>query len=383
MRLPLALILAFALPLTALADSPKAEELAKARALVRSLGDKSYRNREKAAQELLRMGRVAYTAVAEGSDDADPEVRSRCRKILPVILEQEIKARLDAFLADVEGKNEHNLPGWKRFRDMFGNTKTSRELFADLIRADGRLMEEVEVSAREFAGERLQARAFALRQNMLLAANAGRGTTLPLRDIIQVLFLATKPGLEISPQAAQVITSFTYDANFRQAISGGDQAEIVRKLVVTWIEQRLDDQNSAYAIMNLATNYKLKELIAPALKIATNKKAMVHARGTALAAIGRLGDKEHAALLEPLVADTTQIASFAWQNIRGITQLGDVALAQIIHLHGEKPGDYGYLPLKSNPSFIHSYYYQGFANDDARAAARKQWKEFLEKNKKR
>lgn len=357
-------------------DTPKPRDLDKARALVRALGNKSYRTREKAAHELTRMGRDAYVAVAEGADDSDPEIRARCRKLLPAILDLEIKARLDAFLADTDGKQEHNLPGWKRFKENFGNTRSTRELFASLIRTNGRLMEEVEVSAKEFAGERIQARVSTIQHDLRFAANT-KSATIAQRDIVQLLFLATKPGLEVPPQAARIITTFIHRPSFHQDIINGEHSAVLRKLTVFWLERQIDDYATAYAIMGLADTPKFEELIGPALKIATNKKAIAHARGTAIAAIGKLGQKEHAKLLEPLIAEKTQIGNFAWQNYRGTTLIGDVALAQTIHLHGEKPGDFGYLALKANPAFVNSYYYQGFTSDAARTEAHKKWKERL------
>lgn len=361
------------------ADPPKTAELEKARTLVRALGDKSYRTREQAALELLRMGRSAYVAVEEGTHDRDAEVRARCAKMLPVILDQEIRARLEAFMADTDGKQEHGLPGWGRFRSLCGNTKTARELFSSMIRNSGAAMEEIEVSAQKFAGERLHARVQTLQQHLMFAANTGAGAALSLQDIIQVIFLATKPDLEVSAQAAAIISSFMYQSSFRQGLSNSDYSEIVRKLTIAWFEKRADDSNTAFAIMNLATTNKFPELAAPALKLAANTKVIASARGTALCAIGKLGERKHAKLLEPLVADTTQASSFNQHNIMGTTQVGDIALAQIIHLHGEKPSEFGFFALKTNPNLVSTYYFQGFANDQARKDARKKWQEHLEK----
>src|SRR4051794_786648 len=76
------------------------EELSKARELVRKLGSDFYREREEAQAELGKMGRLARQAVAEGAaTDADPEIRLRCSRLLPKASADDLKARIDTFLA--------------------------------------------------------------------------------------------------------------------------------------------------------------------------------------------------------------------------------------------------------------------------------------------
>ena len=78
---------------------------------------KCYREREEAHAELAKMGRLARPAPLEAAaSDPDPEVRFRCSRLLPKAGADDLKARLDTFLADTEGKYEHDLPGLKQFR---------------------------------------------------------------------------------------------------------------------------------------------------------------------------------------------------------------------------------------------------------------------------
>ena len=54
-----------------------------ARQLVRDLGANDYRTRERASGQLVRMGSAVEPILREGLAAPDPEVRSRCRHILP------------------------------------------------------------------------------------------------------------------------------------------------------------------------------------------------------------------------------------------------------------------------------------------------------------
>jgi hypothetical protein len=129
------------------------EELSKARELVQKLGSEAYAEREAAERELAQMGRLARPALLDGvTTDPDPEVRARCNTLLPKANAEEVKARLDSFVADAEGKYDHDLPGWHRLRavvrgewTMFGWThtarpdaeKAARDLFIEFMRAPG------------------------------------------------------------------------------------------------------------------------------------------------------------------------------------------------------------------------------------------------------
>src|SRR5262249_31947469 len=98
------LLLSLLLPLSvtsATADNPRAREL------VRRLGDESYRVREEAGKELLRLGLEARDALLQGAKDSDLEIRRRCRDLLPSILEADRQVRLDGLLADPEDRQDH------------------------------------------------------------------------------------------------------------------------------------------------------------------------------------------------------------------------------------------------------------------------------------
>src|SRR5437879_4569778 len=123
-------VLMLALTPCATPDSGRAAEL------VRELGHPSFKIRERASKQLVDLGRSAYPALAAGVDDASPEVRRRCQLLLPVVFDLEIKYRLDEFLTNYDPNKDPGLPGWARFRRLVGDTQTTRDLFAGLIRAD-------------------------------------------------------------------------------------------------------------------------------------------------------------------------------------------------------------------------------------------------------
>src|SRR5215470_11440272 len=103
------------------APKPTAEEQKKAEVLVKQLGARAFKVREKAARELRQMGLAARLALEAGTRDKDPEVRRRCAELLPEVLGAQLRARVKALLDDKDGKPDHPLPGWKLFRDIAGH----------------------------------------------------------------------------------------------------------------------------------------------------------------------------------------------------------------------------------------------------------------------
>src|SRR5262245_25106952 len=143
------LVGAFALFLTtgtsrADGPAPSPEEQKRAATLVRQLSDRSYRVRDRAARELLKMGLTAKKAVEAGTKDTDPEVRKRCADLLPDILQAEFRARLDAFRADKDGKKQTDLPGCKLYREIAGSDREAREFFLDMCTQNASLLELLE-----------------------------------------------------------------------------------------------------------------------------------------------------------------------------------------------------------------------------------------------
>ena len=104
-----------------------ANEIARARELIKRLGSEVYKEREEAQAELAKMGRLARSVLAEAAtSDSDPEVRYRCARLLPKAGADDLRARLETFLADTTNKYEHDLPGLKQYRKHVGSDEKAR-----------------------------------------------------------------------------------------------------------------------------------------------------------------------------------------------------------------------------------------------------------------
>ncbi|MBY0527858.1 MAG: hypothetical protein K2R98_30960 [Gemmataceae bacterium] len=370
------------LPLLALAANlhgadPLGTEHETAAALVRQLGDLSFESREKASVALVKMGRPAKQALLDGQKSADPEVRVRCEKILIVVLDLDFKARVDAFLADKEGKQEHQLAGWKRYRKLVGEDQAARELFVDMLKSNGELMEDAEARPKQ-AGDRAAYRCQYLMQS-LYSGVPGR-QQLTLGDVATMLFVASDPDVTVPMQTRQLMCNFLYQQVFRQALTNGPRSPHVRKLLGAWMTQAAGTQ-MAQQVLSLSMQLEVKEGMDLALKLIKDKD---YANGMAITAVGKWGGKDQLALLEPLLDDKTLLGNFQINNIQGTTEIRDVALAMMVRMSGQQAKEYGFAFVNwhNEQQIFYIPTWMGFPDQAKRDAAFKKYKDWQAAQKK-
>jgi hypothetical protein len=375
-----------ALPVWALgadASGPATSDDTRVRSLVRQLGSESYDEREQAFAELAKLGRKVEKALKEGLEDSDMEVRHRCEELLALATRTEMEVALDLFLQNKDDKVLLKLPAWPRFSKVVGETPETRALFVQMCCAEGPLLELAEKSPRDAAvkfGERTQ-----LLQQTLFQPFGVRGSVSP-GEVAALLYLATNSDLNINQQALYQLCSLFHQPEPRQLLTNNPAA---RKLLASFVEKR-SDATMVHQNLYLVQNFNLTECLGWAVKLATEKGQQAYVRATAMTVVGRMGNKEHVALLEPLLSDTTQLGQMQFNTTRINTQVRDVALAMMVLLSGQDIHSYDFPYLKvlrpqiqQNPkAFYYSYHYLGFSDDAGRNAAQKKWKDWVAAQKK-
>jgi hypothetical protein len=392
-----------------------AEELSKARELVQQLGSEQFHEREQAERNLAKMGRAARTALLDGvNNDPSPEIRSRCHSLLPRATSLEMKARLDTFLADTEGKHDHDLPGWHEFRkvvrhewSLFGYPlwadtsldKAARKVFADLLATTAN--RQVVMAA---GGSDAELGSFvAARRQELYNQKYGReiiGGRLVSRpatrreptvdDLAALLFAEAHAPAKTMPRTVS-ISVLLNSSGFAAACKNADEpGKVYRSIAAAWLDSR-QDPIEMYNALNVAANLELPEQSCRlAVRLLDAKGAQVFYRGNAAATLARIGNKSHIPMLEKLVNDATVLTTVRksvpgkpvaeWPTFE--IQLRDVALAVSIILSGQSPEDFGFTDQSKNngnPAASYSYT-RYYLEDDQRKATLEKWKAWREKN---
>ena len=382
----IALLLLTALSLPAADPVPAATDKLAAD-LVKQLGHPKYAVRETAAKKLLNLGSAAVTALRFGLASPDEEIRSRCETLLPKAQAAEWARRADTYLAATDAKRPRNLPLLAEYEAVIGKDKMdagARELFAEMVRTNGDLLEKV-------AADRPKTKAACLARSKIILDDANGGDNklkAKVGDLAAVLFVQT-----LEPKATSDATNrsspgyLLTNPGMADGIGGKVVGTVFRRLVVRWIETRpAGDRFAQQQFIRASQANPFPEAGPSLIRVVRDKKAdALTSRTPAIQALGGIKSPEAAAALADLISDKTSLFNF------GIGQASylmcDVALAASITMQGKKPEEFG---LTNNISFgfnggpgedVMMLTLQGFQNDSDREKAVKKWKDESEKKK--
>ena len=339
-------------------------ELARAQELVRALGSEDYTEREEAQKALAKMGRMARPALIDAAcTNPSAEVRSRASRLLPRAEAEELKARLDTFLADDDLQYDHDLPGWGEFRvavgaewRLFGTPlykdvhllKAARTVYIDMLESPSNrsLVYAVGGLPTEL-GSAVGARKAELYTSRFGGRGlGGRGNNFSAIDIITLLFAESQvPSRYIPTTRVVSMTSFLMNS---VGVHGSDERSIVYRAVATyWMETR-DDAVSQYQAMMAANTLNMP---GPgtrlALKLLADTKGLPVYRAQAAVNLVRFDAKDALPELEKAMGDASVVTSLpvgmnVAQPYESI-QVRDVALVAALVLNRQRPEDYGFM----------------------------------------
>jgi hypothetical protein len=301
------------------------EELSKARALVRQLGSEIYREREEAQVELTKMGRLARQAIVEGAtSDADPEIRQRCARLLPKASSDDLKARIDTFLADTEGKFDHELPGLKTFRKHVGATEKARGLYVEILKSPYNLDMFAAIDKGHTEGGRAIADRRTAMWNDLQQrpfANGGKPfvpkqPSLP--DIAALLFAETMVTSDHIPKSG--VWTWVNGAQFlqqtasQQALNSGAvvHADVYKGIVGQWLISRTDPQELSTLAYQLGNTYlrQFKESTVLMRRIILTDGVQGYYKGQALNSLLQNRVKEELPFLRAIMKNQVRIGDY-------------------------------------------------------------------------
>lgn len=403
-------LVAATVPARAASPDPKtlvvsAEELSKARELVQQLGSDDFNTRERAEDELAKMGRAARVALLRGATtDDSQEVRSRCQTLLPRANSLEMKARLEVFLADTAGKYDHDLPGWNQLRSVVRNEwsllghpvgadhsldKAARGVFVELLA--GTVNRQLVTSLgtndeAEIAGMAANRRQELYNQkygrvvlpNGRLTVSTATRREPSVEDIATLLFVESQTPSKNGPRTT-TISILLSSSGFTAAAQGStEKGRVYREIARSWLETRLDPLDMQYGMTIATTLGMTDQSIRLAVRLLESKGATVYSRGNAAATLARVGNKSHIPLLEKSLTDKSVLITLNRGVVNGKIeateiQIRDAALAVSIILSGGKPEDYGFVDQHSGNGAIYSYT-RYYLPEGKRDAAFDRWK---------
>lgn len=338
--------------------------------LVEQFGDDSFGVRQHAMRELESLGRAAKPALLAGLKSRDAEVRSRCRRVLSIVLDQDMQARLNSFAADPFGRQTHELPGWERYKKEIGDNRAARELFVEMLRSEPQLFEAAESDPR-LAGSLLQARCEQLQQTAF-DADARHRKLVTVGCVASLFFIGSHPDVNVTDTFVSYLHTFSYQPTFQAAMQNVDRAEPLKKILGGWISRPAGVINS-YQNFMLSLQFGLREGLAPATTMLRDGAGQPHMSQYAMLLVAKFSGKDGIPLLVPFLKDQSPLGSYSVNGHEVRTELRDVALAVLVHLTGQDHTAYGFEHLQKNGQSVFLPVTAGFSDPLKRDAAIARW----------
>jgi len=332
--------------------------------LVRQLGDSSFEVRDAAEAELAGLGLAAVPALEAGLKDADVEVRVRCDRLLTLARVLDRKARVKAFL------DGGDLPCWERYQAVVG-TAATRKAYATVYEANAHLLDLAGKDPKQ-AAARLGERAGELGP-MLLQPQRDKDA---LAALPAVLLVAGDPAVPVEPAVLTTLYAGVGILARREAVRKEFLDDPAASPLLVPVLRRGGEAAHA-TTLPLAGDLGLKSLRDWAVTAATTATTPTATRALCVLFIAKLGDPKDADALGPILADKAAVGTVTVGGQKLTAELGDVALAAVIHLKGESPADYGFPYWQAVPGLktLPSPERLGFADAAGRDAAFKKWRE--------
>ncbi len=368
--------------------TPGADERQRAVELVAQLGDPSFRLRELASHELIKLGSAALEPLRQGLAHRDPEIGDRCRKLLPLVLDNHLQEQVALFLVKPDGPIPDDLPGIKRWIEIAGTSKESRQLYALVAREQCRLLIDIDQQP-DRAGRLFQGFCTDVCGRTRGAKIAARKDVVGYSELLLFLFLGGDPEIRKATGGATTGTSYAQANVFLNSnyvngmLSGAGANDATKKLFLGWLEQERHVTLIRRGFQ-FATSADLKDAAPLALRVAADKSLTPTARSYALMGATTLFGPAHLKDLEELMKDDMLVGrTTVLSGQQATTEIRDIALGIAVRVTGQRTAEYGFDRLRDNPAAaaVISYYYYA-QTEKQREQGFVKWKEWRERQKK-
>ena len=300
---------------------------------VLQLGSVLYSERASATQQLRDMGRLALPTLEIARLNDNPEVRQRVKLILPSARQADFQAKLNIFLADKQGKYEHQLPGWDRFQAITGKSEAGRRLFTEILKSplNRELVQAVAMNSEEL-GQRVLRRQIDLYKSAVPGIVRSQPYQPTLIDALGLIFaeaVAGEAAMPANPVGVPGMRGYSLLSrpNIHNEVQEESFAEPARKLILAWCDSRTLSAG-IYQAMCLTEQLNWPESRKYAIKVLSDPVVPSYLISKAASNLGRFGTKADARYLRHFLDDRT-ILRPASNTLKEI-QVRDIVLTMMI-----------------------------------------------------
>ena len=309
-----------------------ADQRAEASLWMDQLAANEFATRERAAEKLLALGKSVVPMLRERMESSpDPEVRLRTRVLIAQLQDGDFEEKVAAFLAGKDVPFE----GWEIFKRMFRDSHRSRDLFVDLVRGHPELVKSFHGTARD------RALAMDLVMGEVIRKLQTPSLNLSVADGIALLLPVSDEDVPLGEGYERQMLMVLRLSPVSRAMSDGQTGLYFRGLVNSWL--RRSTLPNRVSVLNYAMQADLDTAYDLAVKT-LDETTEGQVLASAMQAIARFGQKQDTTLVTKFLDDKRPLAMMMFRpgGAQQRTELGDVAIATIAHLHGVPLTDLGF-----------------------------------------
>jgi len=343
--------------------------------LVQMLGDPSFKVRESASRELVRLREKSLEAIEAGLKSPDAEVVDRCTRLLPLAQDAATRFYLVLFAKDANSVKPDDLPGLTRWVEVLGKSEASlaayREVAKVYSRDLNRLRREPARTAELYARMAIDLRS----RPAPMASEAGSGA---LPELHMFLFLGSqreRPERLVSTGLPPSYFVFNQWPNLSELLEPADSP--ARRLLVACLDKE-DNASVVRRVLTIAAASGVREVIPLAVRRASEVGISATLRGSMVASLGQFHSPKDVPLILPLLADETVIRPAI--KVGGVStvedvQMRDIALGLAVVWSGQNPQEYHFDKLTKG--IVARSYIQYAIEVGKRDESLKRWRKWL------
>ncbi len=347
--------------------------------LVRQLGSPSFDERDRAAAELRRLGLAARPALEQGLRDVDVEIRFRSGVLLKVAVVADRNARIDRFVADVDGDDSAELPCWEDFREHYGDNRTAREVFVEMHRAEGELLEAIAAhDVAEAIRLLLTGMARFTKPTIVVKPPLAAERVPPSFSVVAAwVYAASRPEMDLDERITTQLHALLAASRFRASAAAGHRAALCHMLLDRWL---LKDSSRGvrYQKLLLARDFNSDAALELGGRILHDPEATPAMLRDALVSVAHYGDPERHLPLLVAHFDNDQVCYNLrpQRDRRPSIEVRDVALAAAVRMTGQTLQLYGFYSAAWGTSGYLEHHTLGFYVASHRDSARRKWEQW-------
>lgn len=258
------LTLSFVFPGSTFAQKPEA----KPEAWVQQLGDDSFQKREQAQEQLSQLGKPALAALNEGLKSPNPEIRSRCSRLVALVTRDEHEKRLRFFISRGLKPGEKTFEGWDRYQKLVGSDYQARALFVEIYRTDPDILKLAQKSPKN-AFDQFMNRSQSLQRRGYTRPNARADKAITAGEVGALLYLTKCKSGKLDRNQFNYLYNALTRPNVVEAATGEAQ---ISELIVDALKSQGFNSSSFYQWTYLIQRYQLVGLAESTLRPEIEKK---------------------------------------------------------------------------------------------------------------